>query len=79
MAITWNEIQTYFTDYDASHMKQVQPQIDLRDYDSVKNNAVLIYPWVADGRMPPGDRRWTKAHPEWITNFKAWIEAGFPK
>ena len=75
MAITWNDpIKTYFTSYDITHMKQVQPQIDLGDYTSVKDNAVLIYPRLADGSMPPGG--WIA---EWIANFKAWIEAGYPE
>ncbi|HEY2737364.1 MAG TPA: hypothetical protein VGK45_03105 [Thermoanaerobaculia bacterium] len=75
MAITWNDpIKTYFTAYDIQHMKQVQPQIDLGDYTSVKDNAVLIYPRLADGTMPPGG--WVD---EWINNFKAWIEAGSPE
>ena len=76
MAITWNDpIKSYFSAYDTSHMKQVQPQIDLSNYTSVKLNAVLIYPWVKDGRMPPG-RPWVAA---WIANFKTWIEAGCPE
>ncbi len=75
MAITWNDpIKTYFTAYDIQHMKQVQPQIDLGDYTSVKDNAVLIYPRLADGTMPPGG--WVD---EWIKNFKDWIEAGSPE
>ncbi len=76
MAITWNDpIKSYFSTYDTSHMKQVQPQIDLSDYTSVKDNAVLIYPRVADKTMPPG-RPWIDP---WIANFKAWIEAGCPE
>jgi hypothetical protein len=75
MAITWNDpIKTYFTSYDITHMKQVQPQIDLGDYTSVKDNAVLIYPRLADGSMPPGG--WNA---DWIKNFKDWIEAGYPE
>jgi hypothetical protein len=75
MAITWNvPIKTYFTSYDITHMKQVQPQIDLGDYTSVKDNAVLIYPRLADKSMPPGG--WVD---EWIQNFKDWIEAGYPE
>jgi hypothetical protein len=75
MAITWNDpIKTYFTSYDITHMKQIQPQIDLGDYVSVKDNAVLIYPRLADGSMPPGG--WNT---EWIDNFKSWIEAGYPE
>lgn len=76
MAITWNDpIKTYFTAYDITHMKQIQPQIDLGDYTSVKDNAVLIYPRLADKTMPPGNP-WSA---EWIANFKAWIEAGSPE
>jgi hypothetical protein len=76
MAITWNDpIKTYFTAYDIQHMKQVQPQIDLGDYTSVKDNAVFIYPRVEDQSMPPGSP-WSA---EWIANFKAWIEAGYPE
>lgn len=75
MAITWNDpIKTYFTAYDITHMKQVQPQIDLGDYTSVKDNAVFIYPRLEDKSMPPGG--WPD---EWIANFKAWIEAGSPE
>ena len=76
MAITWNDpIKTYFTAYDIKHMKQVQPQIDLGNYTSVKDNAVFIYPRVADKTMPPGSP-WSA---EWIANFKEWIEAGCPE
>lgn len=76
MAITWNDpIKTYFTTSDINHMKQVQPQIDLSDYGSVKDNAVLIYQRVSDGSMPPG-RPWSAS---WIANFKEWVEAGSPE
>jgi hypothetical protein len=74
--ITWNNtIKEYFRPYDIEHMLQVQPQIDLGNYDSVKDNAVLIYQWVSTKRMPPGNP-WIQ---EWIDNFKQWTEAGFPQ
>lgn len=76
MAITWNDpIKSYFSSSDIGHMKQVQPQIDLANYASVKDNAVLIYQRVADKTMPPGSP-WKD---EWIANFKTWVEAGTPE
>jgi hypothetical protein len=78
MAITWNDpIKGYFatSSYNRIHMLQVQPQMDLADYNSVKVNAVLIYQRVADKSMPPG-RPWDDA---WIANFKTWVEAGCPE
>jgi hypothetical protein len=76
MTPTWeNPIKTYFTSGDVACMKKVQPQLDLADYTSTKDNAVLIYPMVSSKRMPPG-RPWTD---EQIANFKAWTEAGCPE
>ena len=77
MAITWNNtIKAYFTQRDIDHMKQIQPQLDLGDYTSVKDNAVLVYQRLSDKvhPMPPGG--WPQA---WIDNFKAWTEAGSPE
>jgi hypothetical protein len=79
MAITWNDpIKTYFSPSDISHMLQIQPQLDLSNYGSVRDNAVLVYQWVSTGRMPPS-APWTVKHPDWVANFKAWIEAGTPE
>ena len=54
MAITWNDpIKTYFTAYDIQHMKQVQPQIDLGDYTSVKDNAPIDEAKLVKPVSPP--------------------------
>ena len=76
MTITWeSEVHGYFTDTDAQHMLQVQPQINLKVYASVRDNAVLIYPRVADKTMPPR-RPWPD---DKIAKFKSWIDAGSPE
>jgi hypothetical protein len=76
MAPTWNDpIKSYFSSSDIGHMKQVQPQIDLSNYTSVKDNGVLIYQRLADKTMPPG-RPWPDAQ---IATFRSWVEAGCPE
>jgi hypothetical protein len=76
MSVTWNDpIKSYFSPYDVSHMKQVQPQLNLADYQSTKDNAVLVYQWVSTKRMPPGNP-WPDAQ---IAIYKEWIEAGCPE
>jgi len=81
MAITWtNTIKGYFTQTDVNHMKLVQPQLDLSDYTSTKDNAVLVYNRLIDKErpMPPKSTGgpWLQ---EKIDNFKKWIEAGTPE
>ncbi len=75
MGITWEkDVKGYFTDYDVRHMLQIQPQLNLRSYDSVKDNAVLIYERVATKSMPPGG--WEDQR---IADFKSWVEGGTPE
>jgi hypothetical protein len=81
MAITWNNpIKGYFTSIDIDHMKQIQPQLDLGDYTSVKDNGVLVYQRLTDKDhpMPPKSTGgpWSQ---DKIDNFRAWIEAGYPE
>jgi hypothetical protein len=74
MAITWKDpIRTYFRQDDIDHMKPLE--IDLSDYGSTRDNAVVIYQQVSNQSMPP-DQPWSA---EWINNFEAWIDNGCPE
>jgi hypothetical protein len=81
MAITWtNTIKGYFTQTDVNHMKLVQPQLDLSDYTSTKDNAVLVYNRLIDKERPMPPKSTGGPWPqEKIDNFRKWIEAGTPE
>ena len=68
------DIRPLFTDVDVEHMKDVDADFDLSDYDSVKDRATDILNSLTDGSMPPG-QPWPDSD---ITTFKQWITDGFP-
>jgi hypothetical protein len=71
--VTWDQIRKQFTEKDIDHMKKLTGgDMDLGDCKSVHDWAQQIYEQVSAGTMPPGDP-WS---PEWINNFKAWMDAG---
>jgi hypothetical protein len=77
-APTWNNpIKTYFTPTDVQHMLDIAG-FDLSSYSDVRDNAPgagNIYDMVSSGKMPPNSP-WPT---EWVTNFKAWMDAGYPE
>ena len=77
--ITWDDdIKGYFTQLDIGHMRSAPSwaQIDLANYDEVKENAQRIYEAVDAGRMPKESRKWPQGK---IDNFKAWWDDNCPK
>lgn len=78
-AVTWDTIQSYFTDMDVDHMKQVSSNwptlLDLHDESSVLHYASQIHNAVASGSMPIGEDQWSD---EWVANFVAWWKSQDP-
>jgi len=68
------DIRPLFTQEDVDHMLDVNPDLDLSSYESVKANADDIYNVLSTGEMPPGDP-WPK---EQVDKFKQWIDEGYP-
>jgi hypothetical protein len=79
MAVTWETIESYFTDIDVAHMKKVSanwPKVmDLHDEDSVLYYATQIHESVASGRMPIGEPRWTA---QMVADFVDWWKSEDP-
>ena len=80
MAITWeNTIKGYLAPY-ARCMQGIQPQLDLASYDSVKDNAVLIYQRLTDKDRPMPPKTSGGPWPQnKIDSFRSWVEAGSPE
>jgi hypothetical protein len=73
---TWNDpIRGYFTQTDITHMKNINPDIDLGSYKSVVANAQDIYQMVSTGQMPP-NKPWPS---DWVENFSTWAQNNFPE
>jgi hypothetical protein len=79
MAVTWAQIEAYFTTMDVEHMKRVSanwPKImDLHDEASVLYYATQIHASVSSGRMPIGEPRWT---PQMVADFLEWWKSQQP-
>jgi hypothetical protein len=76
---TWeNGVSQLFSPMDVDHMLQVtQNQLDLGQYENVKQHAVEIREVVNIGSMPPLPLgAWTS---ERMDAFEKWIKADFPK
>jgi hypothetical protein len=69
------DIRPLFTKEDIEHMLDVDPSLDLGDYDSVKTHASIIYRRVSLGDMPPG-RPWPQ---EQVDMFKQWMDEQYPQ
>ena len=69
-----HDIRPLFTQEDVDHMLDVNPDLDLSSYDSVKANADDIYNVLSSGEMPP-DQPWPKAQ---VDKFKQWMDDGYP-
>lgn len=67
------DIRPLFTQEDVDHMLDVDPNLDLSSYDSVKSNATAIYDVLSSGAMPPGEP-WPKDN---VDKFKQWMDQGF--
>jgi hypothetical protein len=68
------DIRPLFTPRDIAHMKGVDSEFDLSDYDSVKEHSDDILDRLTDGSMPPGEP-WPDRD---IARFKQWMDEGFP-
>lgn len=68
------DIRPLFTQEDVDHMLDVNPDLDLSSYDSVKANASDIYNVISNGEMPP-DQPWPKSQ---VDMFKQWMDEGYP-
>jgi hypothetical protein len=79
MAVTWDTIESYFTDMDVNHMKRVSQHwpklMDLHDEESVLYYATQIHASVSSGRMPIGEARWT---PQMVADFLDWWKSQNP-
>lgn len=69
------DIRPLFTQDDVDHMKEVDPNLDLSDYQSVKDNADAIYQVLSEGSMPP-DGPWPQPQ---IQLFKEWMDQNYPR
>src|SRR5262249_15378395 len=66
----------YFNATDVQHMKQEsEGDIDLSDYQSVKDHGEEIYDRVSRGDMPPY-APWSQ---EQVATFHAWMNANYPE
>lgn len=79
--VTWDDdIKDYFTQMDVGCMRA--RNLDLSDYDAVKNRATSILGQLKlrvqdpNRGMPKGGRPWPQ---DKIDKFEAWIKDGFPK
>lgn len=68
-----SDIRPLFTQEDVDHMLDVDPDLDLSSFESVKENANDIYRVVSSGAMPPGDP-WPKDR---VEKFKQWMDDGY--
>lgn len=69
------DIRPLFTQEDVDHMLDVNPDLDLSSYASVKANANDIHNVLSAGAMPPGEP-WPK---DQVAKFKQWMDAGYPE
>jgi hypothetical protein len=69
------DVRPLFTQEDIDHMLDVDPDLDLGDYQSVKDHADAIYQVLSSGAMPPG-QPWPSSQ---VETFKNWMDQGFPQ
>ena len=69
------DIRPLFTPEDVEHMLDVDPDLDLGSYASVRENADDIERTLASGTMPPG-QPWPA---EQVALFRRWMDEGFPE
>ena len=73
-------IRPMFRLLDRQHMLRIRPELDLWDYDAVKNFAPRIVQKVGppNPTMPTPDTggQWPS---EWVTLFSRWVDGGFKR
>jgi len=67
------DIAPKFSDFQAN----MNWRLDLTDYESVKINAATIYNLIETKQMPPPN--YPALSPELISNFKEWMDSGYPQ